>query len=43
MTRSRSYKDDLLKASTNLEEAREYLNIALKDENPEVFYKHSEI
>ncbi|NBD14667.1 MAG: putative addiction module antidote protein [Cyanobacteria bacterium] len=37
MTRTRSYKDDLLKALTNPIEAREYLNAALEDENPEVF------
>ena len=37
MTRTRSYKDDLLKALTDPEEAREYLNAALEDENPEVF------
>ncbi|MDJ0532268.1 MAG: putative addiction module antidote protein [Xenococcaceae cyanobacterium MO_207.B15] len=37
MTRSRNYKDDLLKALTEPEEAREYLNAALEDENPEVF------
>jgi probable addiction module antidote protein len=37
MTRTRSYKDDLLKALTDPEEVREYLNAALEDENPEVF------
>lgn len=37
MTRSRSYRDDLLRALTDPEEAREYLNAALEDENPEVF------
>jgi probable addiction module antidote protein len=37
MTRTRSYKDDLLKALTDPEEAREYLNAALEDENREVF------
>ncbi|MGL5942156.1 MAG: DNA-binding protein [Waterburya sp.] len=37
MTRTRSYKDDLLKALTDPVEAREYLNAALEDENPEVF------
>ncbi|MGK7894244.1 MAG: addiction module antidote protein [Xenococcus sp. (in: cyanobacteria)] len=37
MTRSKNYKDDLLKALTDPEEAREYLNAALEDENPEVF------
>ncbi len=37
MTRTRSYKDDLLKALTDPSEAREYLNAALEDENPEVF------
>ena len=37
MTRTRSYKDDLLKALTDPTEAREYLNAALEDENPEVF------
>jgi probable addiction module antidote protein len=37
MTRTRSYKDDLLKALTDPVEAREYLNAALEDENPEIF------
>lgn len=37
MTRTRSYKDDFLKALTDPVEAREYLNAALEDENPEVF------
>ena len=37
MTRSRSYKDDLLKALSDPIEAKEYLNAALEDENPEVF------
>ena len=37
MTRTRSYKDDLLKALADPDEAREYLNAALEDENPEVF------
>jgi probable addiction module antidote protein len=37
MTRTRSYQDDLLKALTDPVEAREYLNGALEDENPEVF------
>lgn len=37
MTRTRNYKDDLLKALTDPIEAREYLNAALEDENPEVF------
>ncbi|MGK7895145.1 MAG: hypothetical protein AB4372_16355 [Xenococcus sp. (in: cyanobacteria)] len=37
MTRARNYKDDLLKALTDPNEAREYLNAALEDENPEVF------
>jgi probable addiction module antidote protein len=37
MTRTRIYKDDLLKALTDPIEAREYLNAALEDENPEVF------
>ncbi|MGL6341825.1 MAG: DNA-binding protein [Waterburya sp.] len=37
MTRTRSYKDDLLKALTDSVEAREYLNAALEDENPEIF------
>ena len=37
MTKIRSYKDDLLKALTDPAEAKEYLNAALEDENPEVF------
>ncbi len=37
MTRTRSYRNDLLKALTDPIEAREYLNAALEDENPEVF------
>lgn len=37
MTKTRNYKDDLLKALTDPTEAREYLNAALEDENPEVF------
>ena len=37
MTRTRNYKDDLLKALTDPEEVREYLNAALEDESPEVF------
>jgi probable addiction module antidote protein len=37
MSRSRSYKEDLLKSLKDPEEAREYLNAALEDENPEVF------
>ena len=37
MTRTRSYKEDLLKALKEPSEAREYLNAALEDENPEVF------
>jgi probable addiction module antidote protein len=37
MSRTRSYQDDLLKALTDPVEAREYLNAALEDENPEVF------
>ena len=37
MNRSRSYRDDLLKSLTDPTEAREYLNAALEDENPEVF------
>ena len=37
MSKARSYKDDLLKSLTDPEEAREYLNAALEDENPEVF------
>ena len=37
MTKTRSYKDDLLKALTDPVEAKEYLNTALEDENPEVF------
>lgn len=38
MTETRNYKDDLLKALTDPTEAREYLNAALEDENPEFFY-----
>ena len=37
MTKTRSYKEDLLKALTNPIEAKEYLNAALEDEDPEVF------
>lgn len=37
MTRSINYRDDLLNSLTNPEEAKEYLNAALEDENPEVF------
>ncbi len=37
MNRSRSYREDLLKSLIDPEEAREYLNAALEDENPEVF------
>ncbi len=37
MTKSRSYRDDLLKSLRDPEEAKEYLNAALEDENPEVF------
>ena len=37
MNRSRSYREDLLKSLSDPEEAREYLNAALEDENPEVF------
>lgn len=37
MARNRSYKEDLLKSLQDPEEAREYLNAALEDENPEVF------
>lgn len=37
MTRSINYRDDLLKSLTDPEEAKEYLNAALEDENPEVF------
>ena len=37
MTKSRSYRDDLLKSLRDTEEAKEYLNAALEDENPEVF------
>ncbi len=37
MSRTRSYKDDLLKALTDPIEAKEYLNAALEDENSEVF------
>ena len=37
MTRTRSYKDDLRKVLSDPVEAKEYLNAALEDENPEVF------
>ena len=37
MNRSKSYREDLLKSLREPEEAREYLNAALEDENPEVF------
>ncbi len=37
MNRSTSYRDDLLKSLIDPEEAKEYLNAALEDENPEVF------
>lgn len=37
MSRTRSYKEDLLEALSDPMEAREYLNAALEDENPEVF------
>jgi probable addiction module antidote protein len=37
MNRSRNYRDALLESLTDPEEAREYLNAALEDENPEVF------
>ena len=37
MTKSRSYKEDLLKALTDPIEAQEYLNAALEDEDPKVF------
>lgn len=37
MSKTRSYKDDLLEALADPVEAREYLNAALEDENPEVF------
>ncbi|AFZ51434.1 helix-turn-helix domain-containing transcriptional regulator [Dactylococcopsis salina] len=37
MSRTRSYKEDLLEALSDPIEAREYLNAALEDENPEVF------
>jgi len=37
MTETRSYKEDLLKALTDPLEAREYLNAALEDEDPDVF------
>ena len=37
MNRSRSYRKDLLKSLTDPEEAKEYLNAALEDENSEVF------
>lgn len=37
MPRSRSYKEDLLRALQDPEEAQEYLNAALEDEDPHVF------
>ncbi len=37
MSRSRSYRDDLLKALTDPIEASEYLNTVLEDGNLEVF------
>ena len=37
MNRSKNYRDVLLESLTDPEEAREYLNAALEDENPEVF------
>ena len=37
MTKTRSYKEDLFKALTDPVEAKEYLNAALEDEDPEVF------
>ena len=37
MNRSINYRDDLLKSLTDPEEAKEYFNAALEDENPEVF------
>lgn len=35
MTRSINYRDDLLKSLTDPEEAKEYLNAALEDDNPQ--------
>jgi DNA-binding phage protein len=37
MPRSRSYQEDLFDALKDPEEAKEYLNAALEDVNPEVF------
>jgi len=37
MNKTRSYQEDLLESLTDPIEAREYLNAALEDENPEVF------
>lgn len=37
MSRSKNYRDDLLKSLADPEEAKEYLNAALEDENSEVF------
>jgi probable addiction module antidote protein len=37
MNRSKNYRDVLLESLTDPEEAKEYLNAALEDENPEVF------
>lgn len=37
MSRSRDYKTDLLASLKDVDEAKEYLNAALEDENPEVF------
>ena len=37
INRVRSYKNDLLETLTDPIEAKEYVNAALEDENPEVF------
>ena len=37
MSETRNYKEDLLKALIDPVEAKEYLNAALEDEDPEVF------
>ena len=37
MAKSRSYQEDLFRALQNPEEAKEYLNAALDDANPEIF------
>lgn len=38
MPRSRSYQEDLLEALKDPEEAKEYLNAAWEDGNPDIFF-----